>query len=144
MNQIKVTKLSPNAQIPKRANASDAGADLYASESVSILPMSRRLVSTGIMIELPDTNIYARIAPRSGLAVKNGIDVLAGVVDNKYRGEIKVVLFNTDKENTFVIDIGDRIAQIIIENYHSLDFIESEIDTNTDRGVGGFGSTGVN
>lgn len=144
MQLIKITKVNPNAQIPVRANQSDAGSDLYAAEGVTIPPLSRAIVTTGILMELPDTNVYARIAPRSGLAVKHGIDVLAGVVDNKYRGEIKVVLFNSDKDNEFVVNIGDRIAQIIIENYHALQFIEFNVDTNTDRGSSGFGSSGIN
>ena len=141
---IKVKKVHPDAQLPKRANNTDAGADLYSVENMVIPPQSRALVSTGITIELPETNVYARVAPRSGLAVKNGVDVLAGVVDNGYRGVIGVVLLNTDKEKSFEVKVGDRIAQLIIENYHTLSFIEAEDLNSTTRSDNGFGSSGTN
>ena len=141
---IKVKKVHPDAQLPKRANNTDAGADLYSVENMVIPPQSRALVSTGITIELPETNVYARVAPRSGLAVKNGVDVLAGVVDNGYRGVIGVVLLNTDKEKSFEVKVGDRIAQLIIENYHTLSFIEAEELNSTTRSDNGFGSSGTN
>ena len=141
---IKVKKVHPDAQLPKRANNTDAGADLYSVENMVIPPQSRALVSTGITIELPETNVYARVAPRSGLAVKNGVDVLAGVVDNGYRGVIGVVLLNTDREKSFEVKVGDRIAQLIIENYHTLSFIEAEELNSTTRSDNGFGSSGTN
>jgi dUTP pyrophosphatase len=90
---------------------------------------------------IPD-HMYGRIAPRSGLAFKNGIDVLAGVIDPGYRGEIGVLLYNTDQNNTFTISCGDRIAQIIFETFHSLDFQEVDYLENTPRSDGGFGSSG--
>jgi dUTP pyrophosphatase len=86
---------------------------------------------------------YGRIAPRSGLALKYGIDVLAGVVDAGYRGEICVILYNTDKDNLFHIKTGDRIAQIIIEKYYPMDFVEVEKLDESIRGNSGFGSSGV-
>lgn len=141
---IKLNKLCPNAKIPKRANATDAGADLCSTEKHIIQPLERKIVPTGIMIEIPEGH-YGRIAPRSGLAVKNGIDVLAGVVDSGYRGEIKVVLFNTDKSNTFFVEPGDRIAQIIIEKHFNFEFVEVVEELSySNRGEGGFGSTGTN
>ena len=118
--------------------------------------MSRALVSTGLSIEVPQ-GYYARIAPRSGLAVKNGIDVLAGVVDSSYRGEVKVVLMNLSIDLAsmmgltpniagssfdFNIKAGDRIAQLIIEKYHAVDWQEVAQLSSSDR-TGGFGSTGV-
>jgi dUTP pyrophosphatase len=84
------------------------------------------------------------VAPRSGLAAKHGVDVLAGVVDSSYRGEVKVVLLNTDRHNTFHIEKGDRIAQIIIEAHLNLPFVERDGLSDSGRGSGGFGSTGRN
>ncbi len=153
---VKFVKLNNLAIIPSRQKTGDAGYDLYATESVRIKPMSRALVSTGLSIEVPQ-GYYARIAPRSGLAVKNGIDVLAGVVDSSYRGEVKVVLMNLSIDLAsmmgltpniagssfdFNIKAGDRIAQLIIEKYHAVDWQEVESLSTTER-TGGFGSTGV-
>jgi dUTP pyrophosphatase len=138
---IKVKKLHELAIIPKRNNPTDAGADLYSVQDITIPPQSRGVVSTGISIEIPE-GFYGRIAPRSGLAVKNGIDILAGVCDSSYRGEVKVVIINTDKENNFEITYGDKIAQIIIEQHFNFDFIESEELSESNRGENGFGSSG--
>lgn len=125
----------------RRANRTDAGADLVAAEDKSIPPLSRATVSTGVSLEIPD-GYYGRVAPRSGLAHKNGIDVLAGVVDSSYRGEVRVILFNTDREETFHVRAGDRIAQLIVERHYNFEFVEAESLTQTDRGEMGFGSTG--
>lgn len=140
---IKIKKIHDMAIVPKRSNPTDAGADLYSVDVLTIPPLSRGIVSTGICIEVP-VGFYARIAPRSGLAVKNGIDVLAGVCDSSYRGEIKVVLYNTDSENSFDITYGDKIAQLIIEQHFNFDFEETEQLSSTKRGDNGFGSTGNN
>jgi dUTP pyrophosphatase len=153
---VKFVKLNNLAIVPSRQKTGDAGYDLYATESVRIKPMSRALVSTGLSIEVPQ-GYYARIAPRSGLAVKNGIDVLAGVVDSSYRGEVKVVLMNLSIDLAsmmgltpniagsnfdFNIKAGDRIAQLIIEKYHAVDWREVTQLSSSER-TGGFGSTGV-
>lgn len=138
---IKVKKLHELAIIPKRNTRTDAGADLYSVQDITIPPQSRAIVSTGVSIEIPE-GFYGRIAPRSGLAVKHGIDVLAGVCDSSYRGEIKVVIINTDKENDFDITYGDKIAQIIIEQHFNFNFIESEELSESIRGDNGFGSSG--
>jgi dUTP pyrophosphatase len=137
---IKVKKTNILARIPTRSNPTDAGADLYSIEDCSIEPQERRIISVGICLEIPE-GYYGRIAPRSGLAAKHGVDVLAGVVDSSYRGEIKVVLYNSDKKMPFHIEGGDRIAQIIIEDHFNPEFEESEL-SDTERGAGGFGSTG--
>jgi dUTP pyrophosphatase len=113
---LKVTKLVPHATVPSRATPLSAGYDLYSAEGYVILPQHRVVVSTGIQVALPD-GVYGRIAPRSGLAVKHGLDVGAGVVDPDYTGELKVVLFNHDPKQTFIIRPGYRIAQLILENY---------------------------
>lgn len=138
---IKIKKLHELAIIPKRNNESDAGADLYAVQQITIPPLSREIISTGISLEIPE-GFYGRIAPRSGLAAKHGIDVLAGVCDSSYRGEIKVVLINTDKEKEFEITYGDKIAQLIIEQHFNFDFIETEELAESNRGNHGFGSSG--
>ena len=138
---IKVVKLDKDARIPVRSNPTDAGADLLSTEAVMIHPGDRKTVGTGISMEIPE-GLYGRVAPRSGLASKHGIDVLAGVVDSSYRGEIKVVLLNTDKHNTFHVEKGNRIAQLIIESHFNLPFVEFESLGDSSRGSGGFGSTG--
>jgi dUTP pyrophosphatase len=138
---IDFIKLNPLAKAPSRANTDDAGADLYSIEDVAIFPLTRKLVRTGLSLSIPE-GVYGRIAPRSGLAFKNGIDVLAGVIDPGYRGEIGVVLYNTDQNNMFKISCGDRIAQIIFETYHSVIFQEANSLGETSRSTGGFGSSG--
>ena len=142
MENIKIKLLNEDAKIPTRANSTDAGADLYASENVEIDTGCRKLVSTGIFLEIPE-GYYGRIAPRSGLAVKNGIDTLAGVVDSSYRGEVKVALLNTDKDSSFHIKKGDRIAQLIIEKHYNFDFVQVDDLEKTERGESGFGSTDI-
>jgi len=143
---VKVKLLSEHARVPFRANPTDAGADLFSAEDALLEPLERKAISTGISIEIPFStrnNYYGRIAPRSGLALKNGIDVLAGVVDASYRGEVKVILFNTSKDSSFKISKGDKIAQIIIESCFNFDFEETKEDlSSTTRGEAGFGSTG--
>ena len=126
----------------KRANPSDAGMDLCAASSHVLRPLERATVSTGVAMEIPD-GYYARVAPRSGLASKHGIDVLAGVVDSGYRGEIRVVLHNTDRDSNFSVTVGDRIAQIIIEKHYNFVMEETESLADSDRGSSGFGSSGL-
>ena len=111
---LKVKKLSEDATIPTKGSALAAGFDLYASQPATILPGERAVVKTDISIKCPP-GTFARIAPRSGLAIKKGIDCGAGVVDADYRGPIGVVLFNLDKSTTFEVQKGDRIAQLILE-----------------------------
>ena len=140
---MNIKKLNINAKIPTRANPNDAGADLYSIESVVIPPLSRGVVKTGLALEIP-VSYYGRVAPRSGLAAKHGIDVLAGVIDSSYRGEIGVVLLNTDSSNSFTVNVGDRIAQLIIESHYNPVFVEVLDLLETNRGEGGFGSSGTN
>jgi len=156
--KINYSKLYPEAQVPSQANCSDAGYDLFSTEYVTLEPFQRKLVSTGICLEIPQ-GFYGRIAPRSGLACKKGIDVMAGVIDSGYRGEIKVLLINLNFEgynlrpSTFEamfgsanrIDIkpGDRIAQLIIEKCHTnVKWNEMKTLEDSQRGEGGFGSSG--
>jgi dUTP pyrophosphatase len=142
MNIVSVKKLTETAQLPTKAHEDDAGFDLYSDTDVVIYPETRRLISTGIAVAIP-RGYYGRIAPRSGLAFKNGIDVLAGVVDAGYRNEVGVILINFD-DKPFEIKKGDRIAQLIIEKVDPFKIEEvKEFFTNTHRGMGGFGSSGV-
>ena len=141
---INVKKLTESAQIPTRANESDAGWDIYSDEDVSITPNTQRLISTGISIAIPD-GMVGLIWPRSGLAVKKGVDVFAGVVDSGYRGEVKVCLFNAGSIwSTPRVSIakGDRIAQILFQPVPNFHLQEVDSLNATDRGDGGFGSSG--
>jgi dUTP pyrophosphatase len=118
--------------------------DIFSSVDETILPLSRKLISTGISLTwtgYDSTNYYMRIASRSGLALNSSIDVAAGVVDIDYRGEIFVLLVNNDTANTFQVNKGDKIAQLILEKIVRPNIIEVEQLDETDRGDGGFGST---
>lgn len=139
---IQIKKLSDKAKIPSQGSKYAAGYDLYAAEEILVNTMGRKLVKTNISISIPE-GYYGRIAPRSGLAYKNGIDVLAGVIDSDYRGDIGVILFNTDHNLDFEVNVGDRIAQIIIEKCHSVNWETVETLDATVRSEGGFGSSGV-
>lgn len=129
-----------DAKIPEKGTPKSAGYDLFAVQNSEIPPLKRGVINTGLTLEIPD-GYYARIAPRSGLAAKNGIQVLAGIVDSDYRGEIKVILLNTDMSNFFHIKTGDKIAQIIFEKYYDFEFKAEEVLSETTRGGNGFGST---
>lgn len=130
--------------IPAYAHPGDAGADLRSNEALVLEPGQRAMVSTGISIALPRGTV-AFVVPRSGLAAKHGITVVnaPGTVDAGYRGEIKVLLLNTDREQSFQIEKGDRIAQLIVMSYLEARFVSTEKLPGSDRGEGGFGSTGV-
>ena len=131
--------------VPAYETIHSAGMDLRAnlSEAVILRPMERSIVPTGLFIELPE-GYEAQIRPRSGLAAKKGITVLnsPGTVDADYRGEIKVILINLSKEE-FVIENGERIAQMVIARHERVDWQISEELASSERGAGGFGSTGV-
>ena len=135
---------SSGHQNPKLETLGSAGADLraFVNESITLKPFERRLIPTGIKIELPN-GYEAQIRPRSGLAYKNGISVLnsPGTIDSDYRGDVGVILINLSKEN-FVINNGDRIAQMVIAKHEYPVFIESTELRISERGDGGFGSTG--
>ena len=136
-----VKKLCYDAIVPTRGSDGAVGYDLYSSEDVVVpCQVGRALVGTGITVVLPP-GVYGRVAPRSGLAVKHCIDVGAGVIDPDYTGEIKVILFNHG-ENDFEIKKGDRIAQLVLERCETPPVEEINIVEDTERGSGGFGSTG--
>ena len=138
---LKVQKLNNNAALPKRSTDGAAGYDLCASQDCTIPAGGKGLVQTGLAISFP-AGLYARIAPRSGLALKKFIDVGAGVVDSDYRGEVGVVLFNHGDQD-FVVKMGDRIAQLILEKIDTPPVQEVQGLEDSVRGTGGFGSTGV-
>ena len=137
---VNVLKCHEHAVMPKRGSDFSAGSDLHSVLDYIIEPKSRSLISTGLKMQFPN-NVYARIAPRSGLALKNGIDVMAGVIDPDYTGEIKVLLYNSS-DIKFEVQRGDRIAQIIFEQFKYPNFNEVSEITETERSSGGFGSTG--
>lgn len=140
---VKVKKLTATAKLPMKATAGASGFDLYASESVTIPPHHRALVGTGLSFEMPE-GLEIQVRPRSGLAAKNGVTVLnaPGTIDSDYRGEVKVILVNLS-EHTFVVTPGDRIAQAVVCYLPKVYLTEEESLSETGRGAGGFGSTGV-
>lgn len=138
---IKVRKLREGAHLPARASSNAAGADLRCIDSFTLSPGERKLVPTGIAVEIPE-GYYGRVAPRSGLAVRHGIDTLAGVIDSDYRGEVQILLVNLGAEEA-VFQQGDRIAQLIIEHAAPAGYQWSEELGETERASGGFGSTGI-
>lgn len=141
MNELKIKKLDELAMVPTKANETDAGYDLYSIEDINITPSERSLVRTGISMAIP-RGYVGLIWPRSGLAVKHGIDVLAGVVDSGYRGEVCVVLQNHG-DKIYQIRKGDRIAQILFQEISSFNVYTVEDLDGSDRGASGFGSTGA-
>ena len=139
--ELQVKLLRGNAVLPSRGSAGAAGYDLCAASNCIIPSRGKGTVDTGLAVSLPP-GTYARIAPRSGLAIRNFIDVGAGVVDSDYRGEIKVILFNHSAED-FAVQAGDRIAQLILERIETPQVKKVAALDDTDRGAGGFGSTGT-
>lgn len=131
-------------RVPTYAHHDDAGADLRAAESVVLAPGQRALVGTGVSIALPH-GYAAFVVPRSGLAAKHGITVVnaPGTVDAGYRGEIKVTLLNTDLDQSFTVNVGDRIAQVIVMPVSRANFVPVDELPVSERGTNGFGSTGV-
>ena len=141
--KLLVEKVNEKAIIPFQAHKGDAGMDLFSIEEAFLKPMERKLIHTGIRIQLP-LNTEAQIRPRSGLALKNGITVLntPGTIDEGYRGEIGIILINLGTEE-FKVEEGMKIAQMVIKPTLSLDVEEVVELTETSRGEGGFGSTGI-
>jgi len=136
--------LVTSGDVPTYSHPGDAGADLRSAEALTIPPGERRTVGTGVAIALPDGYV-GLVHPRSGLAAKHGITVLnaPGTVDAGYRGEIRVTLLNTDLNQAFEIAIGDRIAQLVIQGVEKAHFMQVDRLPESNRGEGGFGSTGV-
>ncbi|MCC3356480.1 dUTP diphosphatase [Bacillus sp. REN16] len=140
---LKVMLLNKDARLPLQANPGDAGLDLFSAEEKVIKPGDAELVKTGIKIELP-AGTEAQVRPRSGLALKHSVTVLnsPGTIDEGYRGEIGVILINHGKEN-FVVEKHMRIAQMVIAEVAQVNLLQVEEVTASERGEGGFGSSGV-
>jgi dUTP pyrophosphatase len=140
--ELLIKRLYEDARLPTKGSKYAAGWDLYAAAPTFIEPGSRGLVKTGISIRVP-YGCYGRVAPRSGLALKNGITVGAGVIDYDYNGEVGVLLFN-HSDKTFLVQVGERVAQLVLEKIEP-DAVVREVSDlpSTERGSGGFGSTGV-
>lgn len=141
---IPIQLLSDDARIPSRAYVGDAGYDLYAAASYTLKPFERCLIDTGIAIEIP-IGYGGFVLPRSGLAIKKGLSLVnaPGLIDSNYRGEIKVIAINLDPENEIEIQCGDRIAQLVIMNVADVNFSCTFDLSDSVRGEGGFGSSGV-
>jgi len=144
--KLPIKRLDPDLPLPKYAKVGDAGCDLLSAEDITINPGGgRALVPTGLALAIPEG--YAGfVQPRSGLAVKNGVTVLntPGLIDSGYRGELKILLINTDPSEPFDIVRGERIAQLVIQKVEQVEFDEVDSLPSSERGEGGFGSTGLN
>jgi dUTP pyrophosphatase len=139
---LRFARVADGARPPARAREGDAGLDLCAAEAAVIGPGERASVGTGVAVAIPD-GYAGLVVPRSGLAARSGIGVVnaPGLIDSGYRGELRVLLLNTDREQPFSVEPGDRIAQLMVVPVSSPEPVETELDT-TLRGAGGFGSTG--
>ncbi|MBN8868080.1 MAG: dUTP diphosphatase [Solirubrobacterales bacterium] len=141
--ELKVQLLNESATLPTRAHDGDAGLDLYAAEAAHIGPGERWQVATGIAVEIPEGHA-GLVLPRSGLARRNGISLVnaPGLIDAGYRGEVKVLLLNNDPAEVFRVAPGDRIAQLLVTPFATVEPVSAEALSETARGDGGFGSTG--
>jgi len=140
LETLRFKKLDPRAVLPQRGSVLAAGLDVYGIEDVEIGPRQRGMARTGLAVAIPP-GFYGRVAPRSGLAAKKGLDVLAGVIDSDYRGEIVCVLYNTGDE-TITLPAGSKICQLIVEQIITPEAAWATDLEETARGAGGFGSTG--
>jgi len=140
--ELPVQRLRPDATLPARAYTGDAGFDLAACERVELAPGERAIVPTGLAVAIPEG--YAGfVQPRSGLATRNGLTIVntPGLVDSGYRGELRVILLNTDREHAFVVEPGMRIAQLVVLPVPEVEFVELDELPASERGVRGFGSS---
>lgn len=141
MEKLLFKKVHPSAILPTRGSSDACGLDVYSVEDALIEPGGRKAVRTGLAVAVP-SGFYGRMAPRSGLALKFGIDVMAGVIDADYRGEVLCLLVNLG-ENAFQISVGDRIGQLIVEKVALCEPAWNDELPVTERGAMGFGSTGT-
>jgi dUTP diphosphatase len=140
--QLLITRLRPGAVVPERAYAGDAGMDLSSCERIELAPGERALVPTGLAVAIPDGHA-GFVQPRSGLAAKHGITIVntPGLIDSGYRGELQVALLNTDARETFVVEEGMRIAQLVVLALPQVELVEVDELPGSERGVRGFGSS---
>jgi len=152
MSDLVVTRIDEKARLPKRSTSRSAGLDLYSTKNVTIPSKKNGVVPTGLKLTMPE-GTYGRIAPRSGLSLHYMLDVMGGVVDPDYEGEVKIVLMN-HSDADFNVCTGDRVAQLILEKYQNITIITEKFEVTssshlddenriTKRGSGGFGSTGT-
>jgi dUTP pyrophosphatase len=141
---LRFSRLNADARAPAHAHDGDAGYDLHAAEAVRLGAGERASVGTGIAVAIPE-GCAGLVLPRSGLAAKHGITLVnaPGLIDSGYRGEVRVLLLNTDRSDSFDVEVGDRIAQLVLVRFESGPAEEAESLDETVRGIGGFGSTGV-
>lgn len=141
--EVSIVRLDPGLPLPSYAHPGDAGADLYAREDVTLGPGERRLVPTGIALALPEGYV-ALVHPRSGLAHRTGLSIVnaPGTIDAGYRGEVQVCLVNLDPASPIELRRGDRIAQLVIQQFETATFVEVDDLPDSSRGAGGHGSTG--
>lgn len=142
--QLRFKKLFTDAIVPSQAHIGDAGSDLYAREALELPPGGRGRVGTGIAVAIPPGQA-GLVLPRSGLAHKHGITLTnaPGLIDSGYRGELQVLLMNTDRENSYTISPGDRVAQLVLVPFTEPHWLEVDEFDQTQRGDGGFGSSGA-
>jgi len=142
--ELRFRLLEPGAELPSRAHEGDAGLDLRAAEPAVIAPAQRASIGTGIAVELPAGHA-GLVLPRSGLALRHGISMVngPGLIDPGYRGELRVLLLNTDREHPFEIAAGDRIAQLLVVPFAGLEPVATDELSESARGGGGFGSSGI-
>jgi dUTP pyrophosphatase len=140
---LRIRRLDERATLPGRAYAGDAGLDLHALEPARLAPGERASVRTGIAVEIPD-GLAGLVLPRSGLANRHGIALVnaPGLIDSGYRGEVRVLLLNTDRDRAYEVTAGDRIAQLLLVRFEAPDVVEVGELTVSERGEGGFGSSG--
>jgi dUTP pyrophosphatase len=141
--ELPIAKLEDEAVLPTRAHKGDAGLDLYSSEAACLGPGQRSSIGTGVAVEIPEGHA-GQVLPRSGLAREHGIALVnsPGLIDSGYRGELRVLLLNTDPNESFSIEAGDRIAQLVIAPIALAEPVEVDRLTESARGNGGFGSSG--
>ncbi len=139
--QLKISKIDPQAKLPEYAHPTDAGLDIFSNEEYTLQPNQRYTFSTGISFALPQGTV-GLIWDKSGLASKSGLKVMGGVIDENYRGELKVVLHNLSDQE-FKVAKHSKIAQMLVQKVEHLDIVEVEDLDDTDRGAGAFGSTGL-
>ncbi len=139
--KIQIKKLEVDAKIPQYALAGDAGMDIFSLENLELHPMEKVACRTGIVMQIPDGYV-GLIWDKSGISVKGGIKILGGVIDSGYRGEIKIGLINLSQE-VYKIKKGDKITQMLIQKVENPEIVEVDELKETERGAGGFGSTGI-
>ena len=139
-----IKRLDPDVPLPRYARADDAGLDLHAAKTVALGPGERALVPTGLAVAIPP-GYAGLVLPRSGLALRHGLSMVntPGLIDAGYRGEVMVLLINHDRATAVTLERGDRIAQLVIQRVERAELVEADELPPSDRGAGGFGSTGT-